>query len=130
VLAHPGILGVEAARTAWRDGGPWLEESVAYLDSNRAFLTDFVNRRMPGVAHGPQAATYIYWLDCRELDLPRAASRFFLKRAQVALNDGAEFGPPGAVGLDRCTRLNFATSRAILEEILERMARAVETVSR
>ncbi len=128
VLAHPGILGVEAARVAWRDGGPWLQETVAYLDANRAFLTDFVNRRLPGIVHGPQEATYLYWLDCRGLDLPMPASRFFLKRAQVALSDGAEFGPPGStLGFESCTRLNFATSRAILEEILERMAAAVET---
>ncbi len=129
VLAHPGILGVEAARAAWRDGGPWLGETVAYLDANRAYLTDFVNRRLPGVVHGPQEATYLYWLDCRGLNLPMAASRFFLKRAQVALNDGAEFGPPdSAPGLEHCARLNFATSRAILGEILERMADAVEKV--
>ncbi len=128
VLAHPGILGVEAARAAWSRGDPWLEETVAYLDANRAFLTDFVNRRLPGVVHGPQEATYLYWLDCRGLDLPMPASRFFLKRAKVALNDGAEFGPPDSpLGLARCTRLNFATSRPILEEIVERMATAVET---
>ena len=127
VLAHPGILGVEAARAAWRDGGPWLDETVAYLDGNRAFLTDFLNRRLPGIVHGPQEATYLYWLDCRRLDLPMDASRFFLKRAKVALNDGAEFGPPDSpLGFERCTRLNFATSRPILEEILERMAAAVE----
>ena len=128
VLAHPGILGVEAARVAWRDGGPWLQETVAYLDANRAYLTDFVNRRLPGVVHGPQEATYLYWLDCRGLDLPMSASRFFLKRAQVALNDGAEFGPPDSpLGFEHCARLNFGTSRAILEEILERMAAAVES---
>lgn len=129
VLAHPGILGVEAARAAWRDGGPWLDEAVAYLDANRAFLTEFLNRRLPGIVHGPQEATYLYWLDCRDLDLPMPASRFFLKRAKVALNDGAEFGPPGSpLGFERCTRLNFATSQAILEEIVERMAAAVEAL--
>ena len=128
VLAHPGILGVEAARAAWREGGPWLKETVAYLDGNRAFLTDFLNRRLPGIVHGPQEATYLYWLDCRGLDLPMPASRFFLKRAGVALNDGAEFGPPDSPhGFEHCTRLNFATSRAILEQIVERMAAAVES---
>ncbi len=127
VLAHPGILGVEAARAAWNRGGPWLAETVAYLDRNRAFLADFLDRRLPGIVHGPQEATYLYWLDCSELDLPMTAARFFLKRAKVALNDGAEFGPPGSpLGFERCARLNFATSRAILEQILERMAAAVQ----
>ena len=39
----------------------------------------------------------------------------------MALSDGRTFGTPG----DGFVRLNFATSRAILTEILERMARAV-----
>jgi bifunctional pyridoxal-dependent enzyme with beta-cystathionase and maltose regulon repressor activities len=41
----------------------------------------------------------------------------------VALSDGRLFG----MGFDTHVRLNFATSRAILREILERMARAVPT---
>ncbi len=127
VLAHPGILGVEAARAAWRDGDAWLDEALAYLDENRAFLADVLDRRLPEVVHGPQEATYLYWLDCRGLDLPMAASRFFLREARVALNPGPEFGPVDSkLGFEHCARINFATSRAILEEILERMAAAVE----
>jgi cystathionine beta-lyase len=38
----------------------------------------------------------------------------------VALNDGADFGRAG-----HCARLNFATTPAILNEICERIARAV-----
>ncbi len=127
VLAHPGILGVEAARAAWRHGGPWLDQALACLDENRAWLTDTLDRRLPGVVHGPQEATYLYWLDCNALGLPMPASRFFLRRAGVALNPGPEFGPPGSPhGLDACARLNFATSPAILEEIVDRMVAAVE----
>jgi cystathionine beta-lyase len=44
-----------------------------------------------------------------------------LERARVGLSDGATFGAPGL----GCVRLNFATSRAILTEILERMARTL-----
>ena len=70
--------------------------------------------------HAPEA-TYLAWLDCRALGLAPSPFRFFLERAQVALSDGASFGDArrGFV------RLNFATSRALLTEALERMAKAL-----
>jgi cystathionine beta-lyase len=48
-------------------------------------------------------------------------SSFFLEHARVALTGGNEFGAPGK----GFARINFATSRTILLEILERMERAV-----
>ena len=47
--------------------------------------------------------------------------RFFLSKARVALSPGPRFGQGGA----GFARLNFATSRAILDQILERMAAAL-----
>ena len=43
--------------------------------------------------------------------------RFFLERAKVALGDGLAFGAAG----EGFVRLNFATSPAILHEMLARM---------
>jgi cysteine-S-conjugate beta-lyase len=53
------------------------------------------------------------------LDNPAA---FFLEQARVALRDGAAFGHPGR----GYVRLNFATSRAILTTIVQRMAASLE----
>ena len=76
---------------------------------------------LPGVAHHPPEATYLAWLDCRALGLEPSPFRFFLERAKVALSDGATFGAPGA----GFVRLNFATSRSLVTEALERMAKAL-----
>jgi len=73
------------------------------------------------VKHHPPEATYLAWLDCRELRLEPSPFRFFLERAQVALSDGAVFGKPG----EGFVRLNFASSRRIVSEALERMAKAL-----
>ena len=61
----------------------------------------------------------------RELGLPADPFNFFLEHARVALTAGREFGAPGK----GFVRLNFATSRTILMEILERMRAAVEKQS-
>jgi cystathionine beta-lyase len=116
-----GILGLEATRAAWLHGGPWLEAALAYLEANRDFLAETVVRELPGVVHTPPEATYLAWLDCRALGLQPSPQRFFHERARVGLSDGAAFGRPG-IGF---VRVNFATSRAILREALERMAKAL-----
>ena len=70
---------------------------------------------------GMPEGTYLAWLDCNELDIAEKPSDFFLKYARVALNDGAWFGKGG----ENFVRLNFATSRAVLEEALSRMKAAI-----
>jgi bifunctional pyridoxal-dependent enzyme with beta-cystathionase and maltose regulon repressor activities len=67
-------------------------------------------------------ATYLAWLDCRDVRLPDdSPRRFFLERARVALHGGPDFGPGG----ETCVRLTFATSEEILEELLSRMGAAI-----
>lgn len=120
-----GSLGLQATEVAWREGQPWLDEVMAYLEGNRAFLAEFLRERMPAIRHHPPEATYLAWLDCRPLGLDRPPYWFFLKRAKVALAYGKHFGECGK----GFVRLNFATSRAILNEALERMAKALQDAS-
>ena len=115
------ILGIEATRAAWRHGQPWLDAARAYLRGNRDLVARAVAATLPGVVHHPPEATYLAWLDCRALGLEPSPFRFFLERAKVALSDGATFGAPGA----GFVRLNFATSRSLVTEALERMAKAL-----
>ena len=63
-------------------------------------------------------ATYLAWLDCTALDLRPTAGAHFLESAKVALNAGQDYG----AGFEGWARLNFATSRPILERIVERLA--------
>jgi cystathionine beta-lyase len=115
------IAGIEATAAAWREGDPWLAELLVYLDGNRGRLASFVRERMPGIAHVPPEATFLAWLDCRALDLPGGPQTFFLEQARVALSDGPDFGEAGLGAV----RLNFASSRAILDRSLDRMASAL-----
>jgi cystathionine beta-lyase len=115
------ILGLEATIAAYGSGGPWLEAVLATLSRNRDIVVRAVAETLPGVAVVPPRATYLAWLDCSELALPDGPYEFFLERARVALSDGAHFGLGGAAHV----RLNFATARGVLAEILERMADAI-----
>jgi cystathionine beta-lyase len=114
--------GVRAGTAAYRDGGPWLADVVEYLDGSRTYLDGLLREHLPEVGYRPPEGTYLAWLDCRAL-LPNVASpaEFFLESAKVMLTDGAACGNGGQGHV----RLNFATPRPVLAEIVRRMAVAV-----
>lgn len=114
-------LGIMATAAAWRHADPWRLALLNYLQANRDFLARFVEAELPGVVCFKPEATYLAWLDCRALELAPNPGAFFRVNARVGLSGGIRFGPQG----DGFVRINFATSRAILQEALERMARAV-----
>lgn len=116
------VLGYVAMLAAYRDGRPWLDALLPYLQSNRDFLAQSVAERLPGVSMQKPEGTYLAWLDCRTARLPGNPKRFFLERARVALNGGASFGQGG----EGFVRLNFGCPRSTLEEALDRMASSLE----
>ena len=126
--AHPrnarggiGLLGLLATNAAWQHSQPWLDSVVATLDGNRRFVAESIARDFPGVVHHLPEATYLAWLDVRALDLGSHPAKFFLEKARVALNEGRTFGER----FDGYVRLNYATSRELLGDILERMLGAL-----
>ena len=116
-------LGLVAATAAYRDGQPWLDAALTYLEANRRFVVDFVNRELPGVTTRAPEATYLAWLDFRQSAIRGDPYAFFLERARVALSAGPSFGTGGA----GFARLNFGCPRATLTEALMRMGRAMGT---
>lgn len=116
-----GLLGVLASEVALRDGVAWLDAVLSALDTNRSLLARLLEEYLPQVHYRPPAATYLAWLDCRDLGLAGEPAEFFLEQARVAVNAGPSFGPGGA----GFVRLNFATSPTVLETAVARMARAV-----
>lgn len=129
----PSHLGLIAHTAALRHGQDWLDSLIQGLDSNRTLLRQLVTQHLPGAGYKEPEGTYLAWLDCRYLksepqDRPSGLAvvtdlagpaKIFLDKAGVALSSGHVFGSGGAGHV----RLNFATSRAILTEAIERMGR-------
>ncbi|MCV2223885.1 MalY/PatB family protein [Pseudomonas mercuritolerans] len=113
-------LGMEATRVAYSEAGPWLAELKTYLQANRDWLVDAVRTRLPGVTINVPQGTYLAWLDCTALDLPDP-QRFFLEQGKVGLSAGLDFGDQH----QQFVRLNFGCPRALLEEGIARMERAL-----
>jgi cysteine-S-conjugate beta-lyase len=122
IVPHVNAFGYTAALAAYREGGDWHEALIAYLGENRDLVEGFV-ARAPGISMLHVEATYLAWIDCRELGIENPAS--FFEGYGVGLSSGADFGSPGFV------RLNFGCPRGILREALGRMEKALrECVAR
>ena len=117
---HAGHLGILAARAAFGEGEPWRASVGAILDRNRALLGELLRTHLPRVRWVPPQAGYLAWLDCGALGLGDDPALAFRLHGKVALSPGPTFGDEGR----GFARLNLATTRALLEEAVVRMARA------
>jgi cysteine-S-conjugate beta-lyase len=120
IVPGPTTPAQHATVGAYRHAGAWLEGTLAYLRANRDHLAARLQREAPVVGLRPPEGTYLAWLDMRALGLG-ADLDAALKGAGVALNDGLTFGTGGA----GFARLNFATSRSILDAAIDRLVALV-----
>ena len=116
IVPHVNVLGLAACEAAFRHGGDWHRELIAYLRGNRDRVAATM-ASLPGVRMAPVEATYLAWIDVRDLRLAKPAAHF--EAHGIGLSDGADFGAPGWL------RLNFGCPRATLDKALTRFERAV-----
>ena len=121
LLGSPAIMGIDATVAAWDEGQPWLDRTLERLTARRHQLLDTLRREIPEARLHEPEATYLSWIDFSALGLPMPAGEFFLQKAGIGASPGEGFEP----GSPAFLRLNFATTGAILGEILTRMVRAV-----
>lgn len=116
IVPHPNLFGYTAALAAYQHGQEWLDDLRQYLRVNRDRVFEAVGG-MPRLHTAHVEATYLAWIDARELDTDNPYD--FFETAGVGLSDGKDFAGDGFV------RLNFGCHRNLLETALERMRQAV-----
>jgi len=116
------LFGIVSLEAAYNEGEEWLEQLLVYLSENFKVLNKFFLSRIPEVKVIQAEATYLIWLDFRELGLKgKALKEFIIEKAGLGLNDGPSFGPGG----DGFQRINIALHRAKLMDALEKLENAV-----
>jgi cystathionine beta-lyase len=115
-------VGIRANIAAYDHGAGWVDELLSYLQANRDHLAATLPALSPGVKVNTPEATYMSWVDFRALNLPSEPAEHLLSNAKVALSPGIPFGATVGSGF---ARLNFATTRAILDNAISAIAAAV-----
>ncbi|KAB1659672.1 aminotransferase class I/II-fold pyridoxal phosphate-dependent enzyme [Pseudoclavibacter chungangensis] len=118
------LLGMTASTAAYREGGAWLDDLVARLAHLRDVLVERVTERIPAARIDRPQATYLAWLDLRDIVGDRRLGPFLRRHANLAATDGRYCGDAFTGYL----RLNIATPEPIAVETVDRLADALDTL--
>ena len=113
-----GHFGVLASLAAYREGAAWRREVLTALDSRRRQLFTALED-MAGVSMTWPEGSYLAWV--RVAGLGDDPAEVIREQGKVALTSGSAFGAPGVGHV----RINFATSEAILAEVVSRLGSVV-----
>ena len=121
-LGEGTIFGYLAAQYAYEYGEEWLNQALDYIQKNIDFVDDYLQKNIPQIKVVMPEASFLIWLDCRELNLSQSElKKFFIQKAKLALNSGTMFGKEG----EGFMRLNVGCSRITLEKALDNLKKAV-----
>lgn len=107
------VPGVVATLAAWQHGQSWQDDLIRVLDRNRHRVHDVLSRAVPAARHHRPEATYLGWVDVSALGLDDPVGDI-LRTGHVMVDGGPHFGSGGG----QFVRINFATSRSILDQVL------------
>lgn len=134
-LNDPPLFAPIATIAAFQQGEQWRRQMLSYVEDNIRFVEDYCREYLPQIKPWRPQASFLVWLDCRDLELSHdALVDLFVNRAHLALNDGAMFFAPqsnrpakGSTDAQGFMRLNVGTPRALLHRALEQLRDACTT---
>ena len=121
----PSTLGIVGTIAAWTESDEWLAAARRTITARRDQLARRLATDVASIGFDPPDATYLCWLDMREAGLGDDPAETLLERFGVALSSEPKFGPDSA----GFARINVATSEQILDEVIDRIASAVDQSS-
>lgn len=122
MVVHADTLSQAAAKAALTSGKPWLSAFMSHLRRMRDYGIERL-LKIPGVVCHVPEATPFFFPNIASFGMTSQEMCAYLKeKARVIVMNGAEFGPPG----EGYIRINFATSREILKEAMDRIEKALE----
>lgn len=116
------IMGYTACEIAYTQCGPWLDELLAVLDSNKKYIEGFIAANIPEVTVYPLQGTYLQWMDFNTLGMDYLKLEEFMQQeAQMFFDEGYIFGE-GGKGFER---INIACPTWVIRDAMERLLKAV-----
>ncbi|TWP27959.1 putative C-S lyase [Apibacter muscae] len=112
------IYAYLALQTVYEKCEDWMIELKEYIEANIEFVDDFLKKNIPQIKAMKPEASFLLWLDCRELNLSqKELTSLFINKSHLALNDGSMFGKEGTGFM----RMNVGCPRITLEKALNQL---------
>ena len=117
-VAEPNSFAVEAAVAAFTKGEAWLDALRAYIQENKNYVENFLKKELPQIRPVPSQATYLLWLDCREMQgCATEFTQYLREHTGLYLSEGRQYGESGSSFI----RMNIACPRSRVEDGMKRL---------
>ncbi|MDV7106026.1 MalY/PatB family protein [Vibrio sp. TH_r3] len=114
-----------ACEAAYRECDMWLDNVKTYIIKNKTVLSNTLKETSLPIKMIESDATYLIWLDCRELGMDNdELHQFFLIQAGVWLDEGKKFSELG----NGFMRINLACPTSRLQDALARIINALQSL--
>jgi cystathionine beta-lyase len=122
-VAEPNVFAITAAVAAFREGESWLNGLRAYLRKNKENVKVYLEKEISEIALISSEATYLLWLDCRNVtDNSAKLADFIRKETGLYLSSGCQYGKAGEGFL----RMNIACPRDRVMDGLMRLKQGIQ----
>ena len=122
-LSKASLFGIVASEAGYRYGHNWLKELIEYIEENKNYFTKFVNKNIKPLKVIDSEATYLLWIDCRNLNMSdEELENFIINKARLGVNFGTSFGNCGSGFI----RVNIGCPRIILGDAMSRLKEAID----
>jgi cystathionine beta-lyase len=120
VTFRTGLFGLIATREGFASSRDWLLSTISTIESNFTLLRNQLAHELPTVKLREPNATYLAWLDMRNLGWGDDPAQYAVEHANVALSHGPAFGAQG----NGYARMNLACDPDMIIEAVHRLAAA------
>ncbi len=124
-VAEPNVFAVTAAVAAFTKGSMWLDELREYIEENRRYVKEFLEKELVQVRLVSSDATYLLWLDCKEVtNNSNKLCRIIREETGLVLSSGRSYGECGNGFL----RMNIACPKERLVDGCKRLKQGIESL--
>jgi len=120
-FGDPSGLARLATAAAWGASHAWHAELMRVLEANRRTVATWAAASPYGLEHHAPDATYLAWIDFGRSPVADDPAGRLLRDGRVRLSPGWETSRHTRTRTEHFARLNFATSPALLDAVLDRV---------
>ncbi|MEA2028360.1 MAG: PatB family C-S lyase [Campylobacterota bacterium] len=116
-LGEGNILSHTAFEVAYHEGKEWVEELKQYIQTNFKLLENLANQYPNQIRFTPPQATYLAWIDFRQMQLDDKSLHQGLIEYGLGLSQGISFKKGGSGFM----RMNCAVPHSVMQEATKKL---------
>ena len=122
-VGEPNYFAIPATIAAYEKGDQYVDEMNAYIEENKRYVYDYLDKNIPEIKAFKQDATYLMWLNIAKLNIKsKEFVELLRKQTGLYIFEGTHYGEVGEYFI----RMNVATSLDNVKDAMSRLKTFIE----